>query len=535
MARAPRPVEIPKLHVFISYASEDARLATAINNELKTVFGHAMIKTTLDTQLKLGVDWRSRLEEALIDADVLLIVATGRQKFSHSYTGFEVGFFSASKRVKEKMRHFSSERLIIPIGVLERLPEALSDIESLNLEQFLVDENALRNHQRFLDSLETDAAKNPLMKLYIRLKEVVQTLHDFDDDVAEDFRAKARASANRLYTVFFEEFQKRVFIEKFPERKIIVRLPTNGRIESPGDLPPETTIEFIGGGFELFKISPPRNQQITWGDFIAQIPHDDTTTAWTDIVKPLIVTARQDDFAENRRLLASADRTRFFRLFVSKSVVYYSGIMELHIYVVEVKSRDYGDPTTTMLLKAISVGLMYRSLFLEGKSSAFSPAAIRATLPNDLPKAAAELLQELEYVLWVSTDAGLAQPRNISHIWGEFEKGELERRFRDWEKVRSDLTSSALQVLRAADASELEAAKGRFEDSLSTFCATTAPMNKEFLGNVLHLLEGIARRSDEPVQTKPARPAAKSPAARSKSLRGRKRPLPAPHLVSLPR
>jgi hypothetical protein len=68
-------------------------------------------------------------------------------------------------------------------------------------------------------------------------------------------------------------------------------------------------------------------------------------------------------FAENRRLLAPSDQRRFFRLFVSKSVVYHSGIMELHIYVVEVKSRDYGDPTTTMLLKAISVGLMYRPLF----------------------------------------------------------------------------------------------------------------------------------------------------------------------------
>lgn len=540
MARAPRPVENPKLlHVFISYASEDAALAQAINKELKSVFGHAMIKTTLDTELKLGVDWRGRLEEALVDADVLLIVATGRQKFSHSYTGFEVGFFSASKRVKEKMEHFSSERLIIPIGVLERIPEALSDIESLNLTTtltpFLVDEDTLRNNERFLDSLETDSAKNPLMRLFMRLKEVVHTLHPFDDDVAEDFRAKARESAKRLYTVFFKEFQRRVFIEKFPERKIIVRLPTNARIENPGDLPADTTLEFIGAGFELFKISAPPNREINWGDFIRQLARDDTTQAWTDIVKSLIVTARQDDFAENRRLLASWDRTRFFRLFVSKSVVYYSGIMELHIYVVEVKSRDYGDPTTTMLLKAISVGLMYRSLFLEGKSSAFSPAAIRATLLSDLPKAASELLQELEYVLWVSMDAGLAHPRNISHIWGEFEKGELERRFRDWEKVRSDLTSSALQVLRAADASELEAAKGRFEDSLSTFCATTAPMNKEFLGNVLHLLEGIARRSDEPVQKKPARPAAKSPPARSKSQRGRKRPLPAPHLVSLPR
>jgi TIR domain len=106
-AQVARRVEIPRLHVFISYASEDAVLAQAINAELKTAFSQAIIRTTLDSEIKLGVDWRTRLEEALSDADVLLIVATGRQKLSHSYTGFEVGFFSASKRDREKMRHFA--------------------------------------------------------------------------------------------------------------------------------------------------------------------------------------------------------------------------------------------------------------------------------------------------------------------------------------------------------------------------------------------------------------------------------------------
>jgi len=64
-SRTRRRAELPKLHVFISYASEDAALAQAINAELKTAFSHAIIKTTLDSELKLGVDWRSRLEEAL--------------------------------------------------------------------------------------------------------------------------------------------------------------------------------------------------------------------------------------------------------------------------------------------------------------------------------------------------------------------------------------------------------------------------------------------------------------------------------------
>jgi hypothetical protein len=314
----------------------------------------------------------------------------------------------------------------------------------------------------------------------MRLKDVVQTLFPFDDDLLEDFRKRSKESANRLYKIFFEEFQRRVFTEKYPERKLIVRLPTSVRIENLKDLPSDMTIEFVGPSFEVFQISPLPNKTITWANFVEQIPHGDTTTAWTDIIKSLIVTAKRDDFAENRRLLASADRKRFFRLFVGKSVVYYSGILELHIYVVEVKARDYGDPRTTMLLKAISVGLMYRSLFLEGNSE-FSPKTIRATLTRDLPKTASNLLQELEFVVWMSEEAGLSQANNLTLIYGDFERGELERRVREWEKRKSDVTSSALQVLRAADDRELELSKSSLEDCLSKFCSATRPVNNEFL------------------------------------------------------
>src|SRR5262249_11135401 len=246
--------EIPKLHIFISYASEDAVLAQAINGELKTVFSDVMIKTTLDTELKLGVDWRKRLEEGLRTADILLIVATGRQKLSHSYTGFEVGFFSASKLITKDMTYFDSDRLIIPIGVLEKNPETIADVESLNLDgalaPFLLDEDTLKNKEQFLEKMANDSAQNPLRKLFSRLKEMVQTRYPFDDEATDKFRQRAKESADRLLTTFFEEFQKRVFIEKFPERKIIVHLPTNAPIESSGDLPPTTTLEFTGGSFE---------------------------------------------------------------------------------------------------------------------------------------------------------------------------------------------------------------------------------------------------------------------------------------------
>jgi hypothetical protein len=500
-----------KLHVFISYASEDAALAQAVNAALKSTFGYAVIKTTLDTELKVGTEWRAGLERALDEADILLIVATGRQKLSHSYTGFEVGYFKASKRINPKMRSFKSDRLIIPIGFLEKITEALSDIQTLNLtgqlQPFLVDENTLRSDQQAEDR---DLSRSDLMKLFTCLRDVVCTVHKFDDEMHDDFKKKAKDGVGDLYKAFLAEFQKRVANEKFPERKIIIRLPQSlnvGKLRELEELQKKTTLEFVGESFELFRISPNSNQEITWAEFADDVSHDaNTTTGWNDIIKSLIEASRQDDFAENRRLLASSDGKRFFRLFIARSVVYYSGTLELHVYVVEVKSRDFGDPTTTMLLKAISVGLTYRFLFLEGKSSEFSPDNIRATLPRDLPKSISNLLQELEYLVWLSNDAGLSKPMVMTMIYGGFRRGELETKVRAWEGLKTRLEQGALEVLRsAADHDKLVEAKDRFEDALSEFCAATAPMNREFLDNVLSRLQTIVLK---PIESKVSQRAA---------------------------
>ena len=129
-----------------------------------------------------------------------------------------------------------------------------------------------------------------------------------------------------------------------------------------------------------------------------------------------------------------------------------------------------------------------------GQSSQFSPERIRSTLPQKLPKAVRELLQELDYVLWMSTDAELLEPENINLIYPDWKKGVLEQRFKEWEALKSDLTASALKVL-GAKREELGAAKSEFEDRLASFCSATIPMNKEFLGSVLHLLEEAVEKN----------------------------------------
>jgi hypothetical protein len=275
-------------------------------------------------------------------------------------------------------------------------------------------------------------------------------------------------------------------VEKFSERKVIVRVPADAPNEPLRDLPADTTIEFVGGSFGIFNIDT-RLRTSTWASLIKQ-SHNDTSLAWIDTIKSVIAMAQQYDFAQNRRLLPSLDGNRFFGLHLSRSLEDFNGITEFHISIVEVKSKDYGDPTTAMLLKAVSVGLMYRSMFLEGSSSEFSPEAIQLTFPDALPKAVRELLQELDYVEWMSTDAGLREPQNLSLIYPSWNRGELERMLLQWERLKSDLTGSALKVLDAKR-EELKAARSEFEDRLAAFCSATIPINKESLTKVMRLLE----------------------------------------------
>ena len=112
-----------------------------------------------------------------------------------------------------------------------------------------------------MDSMDADAKKNPLLRLFMRLKDVVQTLHNLMTTTQRTF-GKRPERAPIDYLVFFDEFQKRVFTEKLPERKIIVRLPTNTVIEPTGDLPADTELEFTGGSFEVFKSPTGQDNQL---------------------------------------------------------------------------------------------------------------------------------------------------------------------------------------------------------------------------------------------------------------------------------
>jgi hypothetical protein len=490
--------EPARLQVFISYATEDETLARAISDELRKAFGPTILRVLIAAEFGLGTTWRQAIEDDLDSTDILLIVATGLQKLSHSFTGFEVGYFKGSKKFRPQMAHFKSDRLIIPIAIATNIPDPVVDIQSLQLEgpldPLMVEQGILKNRQKFLDTVGYASTKNPLLKLFKRIQSVIKSSFPFNDDELASFDEQIRDSSKRLHEMIFAELRKRISTENFPERKIIIRVEANPTGAPGSDPLSGATVEFLGRSFEVFGFETPARGEISCEAFLASITGEKVAANWSDIIRSVVLAARRGDFRENRRLIASPDKSRFFRIFVARSVLYYSGVNEIHIWAVEVKSRDYGDPGTSMLLKAISVGLQYRFLFLE-RSSEFSPASFSLTMLDGLREKISDLLQELDFLLWMSKDAGLTEPESLLKIYGHtLAPGELDQKAALWEQRRSELNSAAYAVLGALNNQELATKKGEFVDVLKTFCDSTREMNRDYTARTLHAVEEVVSK-----------------------------------------
>ena len=82
-----------KFNVFVSYCSEDLKIARALRQALM-LFDTANIDVFNDAaNIRSGANWRELLLEKLKNCQWLIAVHTGEERMSHSFPGWEVGVF----------------------------------------------------------------------------------------------------------------------------------------------------------------------------------------------------------------------------------------------------------------------------------------------------------------------------------------------------------------------------------------------------------------------------------------------------------
>jgi hypothetical protein len=119
---------------------------------------------------------------------------------------------------------------------------------------------------------------------------------------------------------------------------------------------------------------------------------------------------------------AGGKASSFSRLFVSKVVTYLSQKTEIEIYAIQRRMKAYGNPETTRLLKAVTVGLRFMSLVLEEQSE-FGPENI--TFIHGMVESNVDISAMLEEIDPIRLEAAVAKLRYtvfLRLIWGDNEE-----------------------------------------------------------------------------------------------------------------
>src|SRR5262245_16564184 len=128
-----RMCAMTSLRIFLSYASEDQKLAQAISDRLAAAFKFSVDLKHMSL-FKLGSDFNSVIDISLDEADVLLIVATGKEKLTHTFTGYEIGYYRRSLVSRPYIDESKKiPRIILPIAILADIPATVAEIQGLQI------------------------------------------------------------------------------------------------------------------------------------------------------------------------------------------------------------------------------------------------------------------------------------------------------------------------------------------------------------------------------------------------------------------
>ena len=120
------------INIFLSYAREDRELVASIESLLKDTFEFAPLNVHRDVEIKEGQNWAKQIDTALQEADILLVIFTDRMKMSHSYTGYEIGYFNRSIQQNPK-GPAGFERIYIPFCIGADIPDTMHDIQGVSI------------------------------------------------------------------------------------------------------------------------------------------------------------------------------------------------------------------------------------------------------------------------------------------------------------------------------------------------------------------------------------------------------------------
>jgi TIR domain len=473
-----------KLNLFLSYSSEDFGLATALQQALQGFLDKDFVEIWLDKQdLRAGFDLSTQIRDQLDQTDILIVVYTGQQKASHSYTGIEVGYFMATMKREDQ----EIKRRIVAF-YLDSPPDATAGISAI---PFDIDKPMLtQSSEEYNRSLEGIDTKHRIALLLEDLERTINTIR-----VKECFKKNEYDDKKRLDCVrqvlhdSFNVLKKRKDIDINPQKKLIIEVGgnlTSDAIELPGTaiLRPE--------GFGTMAIFGMPERPISWSDFLRNAK-DRYRDVWKDVIETVLMTSLDQLEADNSQIIMSVnDRAlELYRVLLSRNTRFFDGRREFHLYFVEVFKRpEYGDDYSTRLLKALGLCCRFRFMFFEIGSD-FSSANLEMIDENEIYDYARRLIKELNLLQRDSVEAKLGDPRVWAQLLSPGEKGSaplgsknvwepLIAMKREYDPLEAGIREAATAIL-VAKKEDISAARAALVESIRKLEEAFREKNRELI------------------------------------------------------
>jgi hypothetical protein len=397
---APQP---PIFRIFISYASEDVEIAKAVASCFKAALPDFFAEVNFDkNSLEPGSAFQAQIETQLQQTDRFIIVYTGADKPSHSYTGWEVGYFDHIMRTDPGTRKKISLYLFdppdttaldqgIPLGLSkEQLRSSFPDFESSLL--VLPDEPLCKEIEHWQEEVTRNIEKSGFPRPQRRRdQEPPKCVHNLRLEI---FRYLKGTVENMVQ----------------PQKQVKIRVKGSALEQSSSSLPSEAELRPIGksGSMGIFGLA---DEPITWKEFLTRTATQPFADSWNYAISSAVLSSFPEKVdVDNSQVILAVDGITAYRIVLTTATKYYDDYREYTLYFVSMLQRtNQGDPETTSLLKGLQLVCRFRFNFLEDESE-FLGENVGLAEVHKLPELASSLLKELNLMHKDAQEAKLDKP-----------------------------------------------------------------------------------------------------------------------------
>jgi hypothetical protein len=389
--------------VFLSYAHEDNDILQAVHRAFE------VIRQQTRQQLEIFYDKKSinegdffdnTIRNVLRDSDYLIILYTGSYKRSHSYTGFELGYFF-SLMDDEIQTSGNTSRQIVSMFV-DNPPAITAKVQGIDLT--ISTDELSSNRDIYMERVRANVDNDPLTRFFNSVADKVEEgLPEFDDRTRSKKQLERFQAVQKIVPVLrgemYDCLSSRVARRSIQQRLIVFDVPKGGAKEAYETVPDNAMLTQGGEAFEVFGIDLADNT-IFWRDFKEEIlSHSGNTSAATvlAIERAFISAASPKMTRDNEQIIRGFGDNRIYRLIVTQHFDYYDGRKVLHMYLIEVlESAIFGDNKTSIILGLINIAAKYRFIFIEPESElSLTSFKIERKSPKEMQEKVRKLIREL--------------------------------------------------------------------------------------------------------------------------------------------